>query len=44
MVRGLNNSTDGEIDWMGEFAKGKLEHLPYFYDNGTSFQTFDDGS
>jgi uncharacterized protein YbgA (DUF1722 family) len=22
MVRGLNSSAEGELDWMGEFAKG----------------------
>jgi N-acetyltransferase 10 len=24
MVRGLNRSTDGELEWMGEFSKGAL--------------------
>lgn len=24
MVRGLNSSTDGELEWMGEFSKGEF--------------------
>jgi len=44
MVRGLNSSADSEMDWMGEFAKGIFEYLAIFYENDSSFQTFDGGS
>ena len=27
MVRGLNTSTDGELEWLGEFAKGMYHRL-----------------
>ena len=25
MVRGLNNSAENDLEWLGEFAKGKLD-------------------
>jgi len=30
MVRGLNSSSNGELDWMGEFAKGPSEFSTAF--------------
>lgn len=30
MIRGLNSSTEGDLEWLGEFAKGEL----YFHKRG----------
>lgn len=27
MLRGLNSSAEGELEWLGEFAKGSFESL-----------------